>query len=1213
MNQQVEDLLKKYLTGKNTHFRSLIYAIYPILKEPQNSLVRYSDFILLQTLTPLVRKIISSILKADDSETPAQNLDLQQLLEETRRQLNTIKSIDQRLKVEQLLSSVHDFIHELPKLQKLVTKKGMPLTLYEAIQVMHRIIDLEAETTAEPLITAVHARLARNACIDKRTILKELYDLMNTLNLLDQSSDLLLTKLFNRFDLEYDPTSDQKIVAEVLEEIELERFEKTLGEKPQIVLGNFDELSGIEFELYMKEIFTLLGYTVILTKATGDQGADLILSKDLTKTVVQLKKYKTPVSNKAIQEVVAAKSFYKAEKAIVVTTAFYTDGAKELAFSNSVELWDRDKLLQVVSNLSSMRELDDSKYRQDQQRPIDGKDDSIVLNCIFCGAELRVRIHELPALGEPLRIACRNCGIPLAGELKVESYTCEGCKNVLQSVLQLMEHKEECSELKFRRFFCTSCYRPFYLDDTELNQLSSNGVFVISCPRCNSVNTLSRKKERSETVDPKPSHQGFGQKTILEVTMAEEDARVTENGSTPSPAARHMIDSIGGQSEEEVRKERTNVCSAKNMPNEAGFEEYSWAGKGWYAVSPDYVEDLSSRISPGKIYWRDGFEFVEGIDGLQLFKSGWSNVFECSRGSLVTSASTLELLVGGYINALKICFTGGKSVGPEASFLRHFVREQHQVMRSELENAHVLYTAYLNRRAQGVCKSEFPVNSGEALLPGLLLLKGYNEKERGYEFVKQVMAKETESSNLVHCGKILSKLFDKKEDANQCLERAQDLAIIAEDWTSCADGWLFVFNDEEKAKRCLEKGESISKGSGGAGWAVCAKAWMSIFMDSARAQRCLEIGEREEGPSYDLTSCAYMWKVIYDDDERARECLRRAERRAEGHDGGLGFCLSLQWEDCSRAWKQLFDDINEAERCDTKAGRFEPGNLPSGVEKDDEPPGTARMGSPESDSDATRVKDGASADLRPLGVAGIPEGNGIEMVKIPPGTFTMGSPESDSERSIYEVEHRVTISRGFLMGKYSVTQGQWKKVMGKNPSVCDYGDDYPVDGVNWFDAVEFCNRLSALSALKPAYRIIGDGVTWDRTASAYRLPTEAEWEYAARGGKDGEVRYGSLGDVAWYDGNSESKTHPVGKKRPNGFGLYDMLGNVWEWCWDWYDSGYYANSPSKDPHGPERGAGRVVRGGGFNYIPRDVRASLRYWGAPGVINASLGFRCVRDQ
>jgi len=211
------------------------------------------------------------------------------------------------------------------------------------------------------------------------------------------------------------------------------------------------------------------------------------------------------------------------------------------------------------------------------------------------------------------------------------------------------------------------------------------------------------------------------------------------------------------------------------------------------------------------------------------------------------------------------------------------------------------------------------------------------------------------------------------------------------------------------------------------------------------------------------------------------------------------------------------------------------------------------------------------------------------MVLIPGGTFWMGCVPGDSEYSDDEKpRHQVTVD-SFQMDTHEVTQAQYERVMGKNPSSFKNCSDCPVEQVSWDDARSYCSKVGK------------------------RLPTEAEWEYAARGGKDGEVRYGSLGDVAWYDGNSEKKTHPVGKKAPNGFGLYDMLGNVWEWCADWYDEGYYAKSPSKDPHGGESGADRVLRGGSWYDKPGFVRASNRNWFSSDFWNDFIGFRCVRDQ
>ena len=211
------------------------------------------------------------------------------------------------------------------------------------------------------------------------------------------------------------------------------------------------------------------------------------------------------------------------------------------------------------------------------------------------------------------------------------------------------------------------------------------------------------------------------------------------------------------------------------------------------------------------------------------------------------------------------------------------------------------------------------------------------------------------------------------------------------------------------------------------------------------------------------------------------------------------------------------------------------------------------------------------------------------MVLIPGGTFWMGCVPGDSEcKDGEKPRHQVTVD-SFYMDTHEVTQAQYERVMGKNPSDFKNCSDCPVENVSWDDARSYCSKVGK------------------------RLPSEAEWEYAARGGKDGEVRHGSLGDVAWYDGNSEKKTHPVGKKAPNGFGLYDMLGNVYEWCSDWYDEGYYAKSPLKDPHGAESGAYRVLRGGSWFNVSRNVRASGRFGYTPGTGYYNLGFRCVRDQ
>jgi len=214
------------------------------------------------------------------------------------------------------------------------------------------------------------------------------------------------------------------------------------------------------------------------------------------------------------------------------------------------------------------------------------------------------------------------------------------------------------------------------------------------------------------------------------------------------------------------------------------------------------------------------------------------------------------------------------------------------------------------------------------------------------------------------------------------------------------------------------------------------------------------------------------------------------------------------------------------------------------------------------------------------------------MVFVQGGTFTMGcTPEQGGDCNDDEKPaHQVTLS-SFYIGKYEVTQAQWKAVIGNNPSSFK-GDNLPVESVSWDDVQDFIRKLNA------------------HTGKQYRLPTEAEWEYAARGGnKSHEYKYsGSYypNDVAWFSENGGETTHPVGTKQPNELGIYDMSGNVYEWCSDWY--GNYSSNAQTNPEGSSSGSIRVFRGGGWNYIARNCRVSSRYYYAPDFRSYFLGFR-----
>lgn len=204
---------------------------------------------------------------------------------------------------------------------------------------------------------------------------------------------------------------------------------------------------------------------------------------------------------------------------------------------------------------------------------------------------------------------------------------------------------------------------------------------------------------------------------------------------------------------------------------------------------------------------------------------------------------------------------------------------------------------------------------------------------------------------------------------------------------------------------------------------------------------------------------------------------------------------------------------------------------------------------------------------------------GMEMIFVKGGCYQMGDTFGDGDANEKPI-HEVCVN-DFYVGKYEVTQGQWREIMGSNPSsfsIC--GDNCPVENVSWNDVQNFIIKLN------------------NRTGKRYRLPKEAEWEYAARsGGKSenwpGTSSESSLENYAWYHVSSASKTHPVGQKQPNGLGLYDMCGNVWEWCHDWYDNNYYGSSDRDNPAGPSSGSHHVIRGGGWFNSAANARAAFR--------------------
>jgi formylglycine-generating enzyme required for sulfatase activity len=216
----------------------------------------------------------------------------------------------------------------------------------------------------------------------------------------------------------------------------------------------------------------------------------------------------------------------------------------------------------------------------------------------------------------------------------------------------------------------------------------------------------------------------------------------------------------------------------------------------------------------------------------------------------------------------------------------------------------------------------------------------------------------------------------------------------------------------------------------------------------------------------------------------------------------------------------------------------------------------------------------------------------MELVLIPAGEFEMGSNDGEAnERPV----HKVKISRPFYMGKYVVTKAQYENTMAQNPSKF-MDEKLPAEIVAFVDAEEFCTKASKL------------------TGKPIRLPTEAEWEYACRAGTKTKYNTGdneaALGRAGWFKRNSERTAHPVGQKEPNAFGLYDMHGNVWQWCQDWFGEDYYSKSPAENPQGPAQGALRMLRGGSRNTAASDCRSAFRLGVTPLSRTDNIGFRIV---
>ena len=271
---------------------------------------------------------------------------------------------------------------------------------------------------------------------------------------------------------------------------------------------------------------------------------------------------------------------------------------------------------------------------------------------------------------------------------------------------------------------------------------------------------------------------------------------------------------------------------------------------------------------------------------------------------------------------------------------------------------------------------------------------------------------------------------------------------------------------------------------------------------------------------------------------------------------------------------------------------------------------------PSSETKATQ--EGSAVKSSDSGLREITTKSGVKMVSLPGGDFTMGNERGNPDES---PAHKVKLS-AFLMDKFEVTHEMFAKAQLPNPSHWQDSPQKPVERVRWRDAKRYCNERTILEGLTPCYDEKTPDWDCEYSANGYRLPTEAEWEYACRAGSNGSYDFGGadkLRQHAWFSENSEQKTHPVGQKRPNGFGICDLYGNVSEWCEDVYSSSYYKESATVDPRGPAnpgKDVKRVIRGGSWKFSADQCRATVRQGEKTGDTDACFstdfcGFRCVR--
>lgn len=400
--------------------------------------------------------------------------------------------IDTQLTLKKFYEVGYDFLNDLNKIYRLFQKKGYNINYLIIVKTCADLcqdeLDKERENNLNIEQKRITNRLGTNLTV--KTVLKEF--IKSPLN--HDIKPEIVAKLLDRFGLKYQDNELHEVIKTIKEDIELEEFEASFGESKEkkLTLKGFEELSGYQFEKYMKELFENLGYTVMQTSLSGDQGADLIMLKNDEKIAVQIKKYSGKVTNKAIQEIVAAKNHYNTDKAMVVTSSSFTNSAIQLAISNKVDLWDGSKLKNLISEINKGA---NNHLRLDLSTKLKQKSDKIYasLKCPFCESSFNLDIKRFPRRGEKLSSKCPECDMPLDMNVQDECYNCKGCSKSYETIEEVYRHEEQCRKWKTRTFDCSSCNEKLILNDSEFKELKDKNKLIVNCPDCGKENIVIKK------------------------------------------------------------------------------------------------------------------------------------------------------------------------------------------------------------------------------------------------------------------------------------------------------------------------------------------------------------------------------------------------------------------------------------------------------------------------------------------------------------------------------------------------------------------------------------------------------------------------------------------------------------------------------------------------------------------------------------------------